>query len=82
MKSSSDIANLIDDREREQQTAIKTLSSVEQAILLLRREIINLQGKRTDLEMTKSKASQNLRVIQSELRILKQEFWSAKNGGL
>jgi hypothetical protein len=82
MKSSAEIGQEIDDKEKELQTAIKNLSLVEQEILTFRRQIIDIQGKRTDLELLKSKASQNLRVIQSDLRILKQEFWSSKNSGL
>ncbi len=81
-KSSAEIGTEIDEKEKSLQEAIKNLSTIEQEILLLRRSMIDLSGKRTDLELNKSKASQNLRVIQSELRILKQQFWSAKNSGL
>jgi chromosome segregation ATPase len=81
-RSSTEIGNEQDEKEKEQQSAIKSLAVIEQEILTVRRQIIDLQGKRTDLEMARSKASQNLRVIQSELRVLKQAFWAAKNGGL
>ena len=81
-KSSAEIGLEIDKKEVELQAAIKDLSTIEQEILLLRRQIIDMQGKRTDLEFAKSKASQNLRLIQSELRILKQNFWACKNEGL
>jgi peptidoglycan hydrolase CwlO-like protein len=82
MLSSSEISNIQDEKEKELQKAIDNLSTVEQEILLLRRKIIDLQGKRTDLEFSKSKASQNVRVLQSELRTLKNQFWSARNSGL
>ena len=81
-KSSAEIGLEIDKKEVELQAAIKDLSTIEQEILLLRRQIIDMQGKRTDLEFAKSKASQNLRLIQSELRILKQNFWACKYEGL
>ena len=80
--SSAEIGTKQVEKEKELQVANKSLYVVEQEILLIRRQIIDLQGKRTDLEIVRSKASQNLRVIQSELRILKQSFWAAKNGGL
>lgn len=79
--TSAEISNIQDEKEKELQKAIDSLSTVEQEILLLRRKIIDLQGKRTDLEFTKSKASQNVRVLQSELRTLKNQFWLAKNSG-
>ena len=81
-KSSAEIGNIQDEKEKELQQAIHNLSTIEQEILSIRREIITLQGERTDLEMVKSKASQNVRVLQSELRTLKNQFWSARNSGL
>lgn len=80
--SSAEIGTIQDEKEKELQSAIANLTTIEQEILLLRRKIIDLQGIKADLEFTKSKASQNVRVIQSELRILKQQFWSARNSGL
>ena len=81
-KSSTEIGTIQDEKEKELQQAIHSLSTIEQEILSIRREIITLQGERTDLEMVKSKASQNVRVLQSELRTLKNQFWSARNSGL
>lgn len=80
--NSAEIGNIQDQKEKDLQKAIYDLALIEQEILLLRRQVIDLQGKRTDLELMKSKASQNVRVIQSELRILKNTFWAAKNSGL
>ena len=80
--NSAEIGNIQDQKEKYLQKAIHDLALIEQQILLLRRQVIDLQGKRTDLELMKSKASQNVRVIQSELRILKNTFWAAKNSGL
>lgn len=81
-KSSADIGVEMDEKERELQSAIRALFEVEQEILLLSRQIIDLQGKKKDFEMSKLKATQNLRVIQSELKILKNAFWASKNQGL
>ena len=82
LKSSAEIGVEQDGKEKENQIAIKNCATIEQEILLLQRQIIDLQGKKKDLEYAHSKASQNLRVINSELRILKQSFWAARNSGL
>lgn len=71
-----------DEKEKDLQGAIKILFEVEQEILLLSRQIIDLQGKKKDLEISKLKASQNVKVISSELRILKNQFFAAKNSGI
>jgi len=67
-RSSADIGTISDEKEKELQEAIKSHSRVEQEILLLRRASLE--------------ASQNIKVIQSELRVLKNQFFSAKNSGL
>jgi hypothetical protein len=71
-----------DEKEKELQGAIKALFEVEQEFLLLGRQIIDLQGKKKDIEVAKLKASQNVKVISSELRILKNQFFAAKNSGI
>ena len=80
--SSHEISLKQDEKEKELQKAISALYIVKQEMLLLGREIINLQGKKKDLEIQRLKGSQNVRVIQSELRTLKNQFWAAKNEGL
>ena len=67
-KSSAEIGNIQDEKEKELQEAIKAYSKVEQEILLLRRASLE--------------AAQNIKVIQSELRVLKHLFFAAKDGGL
>jgi peptidoglycan hydrolase CwlO-like protein len=80
--SSAEIGTMQDAKELELRESSAALAEVEQNILLLSRQIIDLQGKKKDLEYTKSKARQNLHVIQSEMRELKSKFWSAKSSGL
>lgn len=80
--SSAEIGTMQDEKEKEYRESINDVSTIEQEILIISRKIIELQGKKKDLEYAKSKASQNLRVIQSEMRELKSQFWSAKNSGL
>lgn len=71
-----------DKTELELQEAIKSQSIVEQEILLLRRQVIDLQGRIKDLEYAKCKATENRQVIASRLRILKSNFFAAKNQGI
>jgi hypothetical protein len=80
--SSHELGTLSDEKEKELQTAINHQATLEQEILLLRRQVIDLQGKIKDLEFARSKATQNRQVISSELRIYKSKFFAAKNGGL
>ena len=82
MKTSSEISVEQDEKEKDLQKAISALYMVEQEVLILSRQIIDLHGKKKDLEMMKLKATQNVRLIQSDLRMLKASFWAAKNSGL
>lgn len=81
-KSSAEIGNTIDEKEKDYREAVKNISSVEQEILIIQKQIIDLQGKKKDLELIKCKATQNIRLLSSELRVLKQSFWASKNSGL
>jgi hypothetical protein len=77
-QSSHDLALLSDTKEKELQEAIKNQSTVEQEILLLRRQVIDLQGKIKDLEYSKSKATEVRQILASELRIIKSKYFSTR----
>ena len=49
--SSADVATKQDEKEKDLQQAIKDLYLIEQEVLLISRHIINLQGKKKDLEI-------------------------------
>jgi hypothetical protein len=82
MDSSYDVGLKQDEKEKELQEAIKILFEVEQNILMLSRKIIDLQGQKKDLEIAQSKGNQNVKVLQSELRVLRNQFFAAKNSGI
>jgi hypothetical protein len=82
LKSSAEIGVLRDEKEKSYQEAINSFAKVEQEILILQREIIVLQLKKKDFELVKSKANQNLRIISSELRVYKDQFYAARESGL
>ena len=81
-QSSYDIGLLCDKKEQELREAINSQSTVQQEILLLSRQIIDLQGKKKDFEISLSKATHNRQIIASELRELKNKFFAARNSGL
>jgi len=81
-KTSAEIGVELDELEKSYQKAINAAATIEQEILLLQRQIIDLQGKKKDLEYIKSKGTQNLRVIASELRVMKNMFFATRNSGL
>jgi hypothetical protein len=76
--NTNDIGLVIDEKEKQLQVIINSQAEVEQAILLLSKSIIELQGKKKDLEYSKSKANQNRQVLSSELRVLRNQFFASK----
>lgn len=80
--SSHDLAVQYDEKSREFSELLKQQQAVEQEILFLRREIIGLQSKRADLEITKSKAVHNVRQCKIELELLKNAYFQSKSEGI
>ena len=81
MENSYDISIQQDEKEKELSQALKNLQEIEQAELLLARDILDLQRERKDLQIAKSKANHIVKQINIELRLLKSSFWKAKNSG-
>jgi peptidoglycan hydrolase CwlO-like protein len=80
--SSEDISNIIVEKEKELAKAINDQATVEQALLTLSKQILDLQFKRKDLQIALSKANQNVRLLNGELRVLRNQFFSARNSGI
>mgnify|MGYP001575282897 CR=1 FL=1 len=81
-KNSAEISQDITETEKEYSKALEGLQVVEEAILLLQKDIIDKQSKKKDLEYSCSKAKYNVRQLNIKLRILRASFWSANNSGL
>ena len=81
MNSSSDLANQYDAKEKEFSELLKQQQVVEQEILFLRRDILDLQRKKAELEITKSKAVHNVRQCKIELDLIKSAYFQAKASG-
>jgi hypothetical protein len=80
-KTAEEIDNLKVEKEKELQAAQNSLAVIEQEELEIGKQIINLQGRRKDLQIAASKAKQIVRTLTLDIRILTSKFWSVKNGG-
>ena len=81
-KSSAEIGNFVDAKEKELSIGLSNYAQVEQEKLLLQREILEKQLVKKDLEIELSKAGHNIKQLNIELKLLKSAFWNAKNSGL
>lgn len=81
-QSSESLSVMMNDYERKIQAATEILSTVEMEKLLLQRQIIDLQGRKKDLEISVEKGRQNVRALESDHRILKTVYWNNRNAGL
>ena len=80
--TSHEISNIIADKENALKGEIDVAQKVEQEILLLQREILELQRKKKDLEIARSQANHVVRKTSIELRVLRNQFFSARNSGI
>lgn len=80
--SSTEIAELISQKENEIKEALKLKEIVDQEEMLLARQILELRLKKKDIESAQSKATHNVRALEIERKQLEKQFWSTKNSGL
>jgi hypothetical protein len=78
--TASEIDNIKVETEKKLRKAQEDLHIVELAELELAKEIINLQSKRKDLQISLSKARQIVRTLVLDIKILVSEFWDKRNG--
>ena len=81
-KSSAEISNEIAEKENELADILTNQQSIEQEILILQRDILELQRKKKDLEISNSKARHLVKKCTIEISLLKNKFWQVKNSGL
>lgn len=77
--SSSEISNLKVEKEKELQEALKSKSIIEQERNLKRKEIMEIRLKVSDLDLACDKASCVVQTLRSDLRILTDKFFQARN---
>lgn len=78
MKSSHELSLEIAELEKKLQQGIKDRGEVLKQKHLLARQILTLECQKSDLEPGLRKARENLELIRSELRVLKDSFWATK----
>lgn len=81
-KSSAEIANQIAEQENELAKALDNQLIIEQEILLLQRNILELQIHKKDLEISNSNAKHLIKKLNIEISLLQKQFWKVKNSGL
>jgi len=81
-KSSSELSQMISDKENELKQFIAQDYEVELAILKLQSEIIDRQKQKKDLEIARSKSNYNIKKIRIEISTLTKTYWNTKNQGL
>jgi hypothetical protein len=77
--SSSEISNLKVEKEQELHEALQHKSTIEQERTLKRKEILKLRLELTDLELAYEKESCITQQLRSDLRILTDRFFQARN---
>ena len=78
-KSSEEIDTIIVEQEKGLQTANHHYSIVVEESHRLNREMLQLRIKKNDNAIMVEKAKENVKRFESDLRILRSAFWSAKN---
>lgn len=81
MKSSSELSQEIANKENDLKKVIGYDYKVEQAILVLQRDILEKQREKKELEISRSKSNYNIKKIKIEISQLTKEFWATKNSG-
>lgn len=81
-KTSYDISLLIDEKEKELRTMIGAEAIVSAENHDLIKKMLELKIKKKDSDISLDKAHSLVRNIESELRVLRSAFWSAKNSGV
>lgn len=80
--SSSELSQLLADKEKELSESLETQMLVEDEILKIQKSVIELHLKKKDLEIAASKGKYNIKQLQIEIKIVTNRFWSAKNSGI
>jgi len=74
-KTSAELSNDIDLKDKEINEAIKSMEVIHQ-------ELLNLRKQKIDLDIALSKARYNKEKLKIERSLLVSQFWSAKHQGL
>lgn len=81
-RTSAEISNEIADKEREQKQMNEAHRVVQQEKMDIERQIIELELKKKNLSMSLAQSAHSLKQNRIEIKLLTNEFWSAKDAGL
>ena len=81
MKSSAEISNDIATLENKLKEVILFDYKVEQAILILQRDILEKQKSKKELEISRSKSNYNIKKLKIEISTTTKSFWAARQSG-
>jgi hypothetical protein len=81
-KSSADIGGVMDTFENELQVANHHMKLVKDEEVKIRRAMIDLRAKKADNDLMVNKAAENIKRLESDLRILRNAFFNAKRSGI
>ena len=80
MRSLDDISNEIVEKEKELKETVKSHEIVSIESHEMAKDILKLRTKKKDLDIALEKSRNNKQRLMIELRILKEEYWSLRNG--
>jgi len=79
MKTLESIENERTQKQKDLDVENEAYHLVEGEKLELQRQIIELQGKKKDLEIILNKSTKNIKQLKNEISMLTNLFWSVKN---
>ena len=77
--SPEDIENIRVEKMKELSIIQNHTSVIEQKFLSIQLAMINLQKEKKELEISLSKGKQNIRDLNTQIKILTSKYWSTKN---
>lgn len=80
--NSSDLNDQYEAKVKEFMQLLTNQQTIDQEVLLIRKEIIGLENKKIDLSIAKSKAAFLVRQCRNELDLLKSAFFQKRSEGL
>ena len=81
-KSSFEAETSLIELEKDLQRANESNGVLESEMNDLRRKLLDMEIRKNDLRESIRKGRENIKRIESELRVIKTTFWRLKNDGL